>query len=99
MATTLNWRVSSSASALHAAEALVRGEALADAGLASVLFEPAAGLQAEIQSSQLPEDRFWRNLLGVSAMIASNRELAQLALVKTIGRGAAAENAEPRIAA
>ncbi|MCE9526367.1 MAG: hypothetical protein K8R36_09970 [Planctomycetales bacterium] len=99
MATTLNWRVSSSASALHAADALVRGEALVDAGLASVLFEPAAGLQAEIQSAQLPEERFWRNLLGVSATIESNRELARLALVKTIGRGTAAENAEPRIAA
>ncbi|MFN0020383.1 MAG: hypothetical protein ACKVP0_19160 [Pirellulaceae bacterium] len=99
MATILNWRVSSSASALHAAAALVRGEALVDAGLVSVLFEPAAALQAEIQSAQLPEDRFWRNLLGVSATIESNRELARLALVKTIGRGTATENVGPRIAA
>ena len=99
MATILNWRVSSSASALHAAAAVVRGEALADASLASALMEPAAELQGEIQAAQLPAERFWRNLLGVSASIESNRELAKLALVKTIGRGIAAENAEPRIAA
>ncbi len=99
MGTTLNWRVSSSASALHAAAAIVRGELLADAELASALAESAVLLQEEIQLAQLPEERFWRNLLGVSAGTENNRELAKLALVKTIGRGAAAETVEQRIAA
>ena len=99
MATTLNWRVSSSASALHAAGAIVHGGVLADAGLASALAESAVLLQETIQSAQLPEERFWRNLLGVSAGTENNRELARLALVKTIGRGAAAETIEQRIAA
>jgi len=99
MTTTLNWRVSSSASALHAAAAIVRGVALADAGLASELAEPAVLLQEEIQLAQLPEERFWRNLLGVSAGTESNRELVKLALVKTVGRGATAETIEQRIAA
>lgn len=78
---------------------MVRGEALADADLAAVLVESAVLLQEEIQSAQLPAERFWRNLLGLSAGVESNRELGKLALVKTIGRGTAAEIAEPRIAA
>jgi hypothetical protein len=97
MATTLNWRVSSSASALHAALSLVRAETLADPALASLLVGPAADLQAEIEERRLPTEPFWKNLLGLSATIASNRELARLALVKTIGRGAIAEKAEPGI--
>ena len=99
MTTTLNWRASSSASALHAAGAIVHGDALADAGLASALAEAAVLLQEEIQLAQLPEERFWRNLLGVSAGTESNRELAKVALVKTVGRGATAETIELRIAA
>jgi hypothetical protein len=98
MATTVTWRTSTSASALHAAAALLRGEALADAGLASVLAEPAVLLKDEIEASRLPSERFWRNLLGISASVESNRELARLALVKTIGRSVAAGHAEPRIA-
>jgi hypothetical protein len=99
MTTTLNWRVSSSASALHAAGAMVRGEVLADAGLASALAESAVLLQEEIQLAQLPDEKFWRNLLGVSAGTENNRELAKVALMKTIGRGAAVETIEQRIVA
>jgi hypothetical protein len=77
----------------------VHGDALADAGLASALAEPAVLLQEEIESAQLPSERFWRNLLGVSAGTENNRELAKVALVKTVGRGAAKETIEQRIAA
>ena len=98
MATILNWRVSSSASALHAAAALLRGESLADGSLAGILVEPSAVLQAEIEGLHLSPERFWQNLLGFAATIESNRELARLVLVKTIGKGAAAERAESRIA-
>lgn len=97
MTTTLQWRVSGSASALHAAVAVVRGETLADASLAGVLVDPAVALQVEIQTAQLPEEKFLRNLLGIAANMESDRDLARLALVKTIGRGVKAEQAEPRI--
>lgn len=99
MATTLNWQISSSASALHAAAAVVRGEGLADAGLASAIAESAVLMQGEIQLAQLPAERFWRNLLGISASMENNRELAKLALVKTVGRAAAVETLEQRLAA
>lgn len=98
MATTVTWRTSTSASALHAAAALLRGDALADAELAAALAEPAVLLKDEIEVSRLPNERFWRNLLGISASVESNRELARLALVKTIGKCLAADRAEPRIA-
>ena len=97
MATDLTWRVSTSASALHAAAALLRGEAFADQELATAVAEAAVTLQSEIQAANLHAERFWRNLLGLSAGIESNRDLARRALTKTIGRGVIAETAEPRI--
>src|SRR5688500_12541849 len=99
MATTLHWRVSISTSALHAAAALLRGEAFADQGLATAVAESAVTLQSEIQATNLPNERFWTNLLGLSSGIESNRDLARMALTKTMGRGVASDAAEPRIAA
>ncbi len=72
---------------------------MADVRLAEVIAEPAALLSKEIESAALPVDRFWRHLSALSASIESNRELAQTALVKTIGRGRPAELAEPRLTA
>ncbi|MGI8980644.1 MAG: hypothetical protein ACR2FY_15565 [Pirellulaceae bacterium] len=99
MATTLHWRVSLSTSALHAAAALLRGEAFADQGLATAVAESAVTLQSEILTTNLPNERFWTNLLGLSSGIESNRDLARMALTKTIGRGVTSDAAEPRIAA
>lgn len=98
MVITLNWRASSSTSALYAAAALVRGETLADANLAEMLMGPAADLQAEIQELNLPAEPLWRNLLGLSATLGNNRELARLVLTKTVGRGASAESVQQRLA-
>lgn len=98
MTSTLTWRASSSTSALSAAAALTRGEILADAALAAVLMGPAAELQAEVQELNLPVEPLWRNLLGLSATLGNNRELARLALIKTVGRGAKAESVEQRLA-
>jgi hypothetical protein len=99
MTTKLNWRVSFSASALHAAAAVLHGEPFADQGLATAVAESAVILEGEIQAANLPAERFWANLLGLSTSIESNRDLAQRALTKTIGRGVASVAAEPRIAA
>ena len=98
MPTTVTWRVSTSASALHAACAVLRGDSLADPALATAIAEPAALLQEEIQLAKLPEERFWPNLLGIAASIESNRELARLALVKTVGRTATTETTSQRLA-
>lgn len=78
---------------------MARGEPLADAALAGSLAEPVVFLQGEIQAAQLPAERFWGNLLGLSASVDSNYDLARLALVKTVGWGTAAERAAPILAA
>ena len=78
---------------------MARGEALADAEFASTIVESAVLLQGEIQLANLPVDQYWRNLLGVSSGTENNRELARLALVKTIGRAAATEALVQRMAA
>ncbi len=91
MPTTLRWIVSSSASAFHAAEAIARGLPLADAALAAALAEPAANLAAVVAASEIPADVFWSHVTPLAAGVHNNRELASLALTKTIGRGARLE--------
>jgi hypothetical protein len=92
MPTTLRWIVSSSASAFHAAEAMARGWPLADAELSAALEEAAARLAALISVSGIPGEAFWGHVTALSGGIHNNRELANLALAKTLGRGAQLES-------
>jgi hypothetical protein len=98
MATTVTWRISTSASALHAARAVLRGDVFADVDLAIALAEPAALLQEEVQLALLPAEKFWQNLLGLASNYENNRELANLSLTKTVGRTATAAVTSQRIA-
>lgn len=86
MATTLRWIVSTSASALHAARAMVRGGPLADQKLADALREPVGQLAEAITASGIASDRFWEHAGGLAAGIHGNRELANVVLTKCIGR-------------
>ena len=99
MPTNITWRTSFSASALHAAEMLARGNKLAESRLAEAIAVPAALLDQEIMAAQVPAARFWRHLVALAASIESNRELALAALVKTVGRGPTADRMEPRLTA
>jgi hypothetical protein len=99
MSISLRWLASVSASCLHAAEGLCRGRAPADQRFAAALAEPAGELSAAIKAGGLPAPRFWRELIALSAGIENNRQLAETALAKTVGRGAQAQTAAPRIAA
>lgn len=85
MNTELRWIASQSASCLHAAEALRRGQSLVDAKLEASITEPARQLFAEVNACGLPVERFFYHLVPLSAGIENNRELAELALRKTIG--------------
>jgi hypothetical protein len=87
MPTTLRWIVSSSASAFHAAEAIARQTPLADDALADALMEPAARLAVLVSASGIPGETFWSHVTALAAGIHNNRELADVALDKTIGRG------------
>lgn len=79
------WKASLSASALYAADAILRGRAAAGDPLVEPLRESAHALGREIGAAGLPEARFWQHLLPLAAGIESNRQLAETALAKTLG--------------
>ncbi len=82
----LHWQPAFSTSTFHAAHALLAGWPLVDADrLIPVLRDPATALSAEIEAAGLPVELFWRHLLGLSASLASNRELSTAVLRKCIG--------------
>jgi hypothetical protein len=82
--TDIRWLASFSANCFYAAEAVVQGRARAGCDLAAVIAEPAEALAKEIDYQGLPADAFWRQLVPLSAQIESNRELAEVALAKTV---------------
>jgi hypothetical protein len=81
----LQWRVSFSASCLHAAEAISCGKLIADARLAEAITDPAQELRQAIVNAGLPRATFWRHLVGLGATIDNNYQLAELAIRKTMG--------------
>ena len=81
----LTWTPNASASALHAAQSICAyGDKLADARIAESIGRYALGLGQWIESAA-PFDaaRFWSLLIGHSAMIDSNTELAQAVVRKS----------------
>lgn len=85
MTTNLRWIASVSATALHAADCVSRGLELVDPRLRAAVEEPARAIQAELASRQLPVERIWRQLLTHCHHVENNRELAALALRKSLG--------------
>jgi hypothetical protein len=81
----INWRVSFSASCLHAAEAIACGQLIADQRLAEAIADPAQELRQAVVNAGLPRVTFWRHLVGLSGTVDNNRQLAELAIRKTIG--------------
>lgn len=84
--TDIRWLASFSASCFYAAEAVAHGRAPDGCDLASAIAGPARDLVEEIDSWAVPAEAFWRHLVPLSAQIESNRELAEVALAKTIRR-------------
>jgi len=80
------WQANGSTSAFHAAEALLDGRPVLDAKLAAALEEPSRLLAADIDEAGLPRRQVLAQLTALSTDVENNRELADLALVKTIGR-------------
>jgi hypothetical protein len=85
LALTLHWQGSVPASAFHSAEAVLRGQALADAALGQTLSAPAQKLREALDEEAVPFDTFWLHLIPLSAAGLSGQELARVTLVKTIG--------------
>jgi hypothetical protein len=89
----LRWQASSSASALHAVDCLLRSRSLVDPGLTADL-QPA---RDEWQRALAPlgprQPLLWQHLIPLSAGMGNNRELAELALRKAYGPNEAAARA------
>lgn len=83
MAMELRWLVSQSASALHVVDAVQRGLPIVDEKVATALTAPAHALLKYLRDAALPVARVVRYLTGLAAGIASDRELARVALTKS----------------
>lgn len=81
----LNWIGSSSASALHLADEVIRGRRLTDVRLAPVV-AAASELREELSSVGDAWDLLWSHMLGLCATVENNRLLVQTAAKKAWGQ-------------
>jgi hypothetical protein len=92
----VRWLASSVASALYAAFCLLQGRRSCNARLDEPLASPLAALHAALQDNHVPP-AWWDHALPLAAGVPEPRQLALLALTKTVGR-ARAEVLAPRLA-
>ena len=92
MAMRLRWLVSTSTSALHATAALVAGRELADSRLFAALEGPAREFGSQKRGGA-DAALLLEHLVGLSAGIGNNVELARVALTKIAGGGVATAHA------
>jgi hypothetical protein len=86
MPTELTWKAPFATTCLHLADGLARGLPLVDPRLEPAMAS-AARLKAALEWTGAPPGRMWRLLTGLSGQNQSPSQMAELALVKTIGRG------------
>jgi hypothetical protein len=87
---SLRWSPSIPAGWFHAALAVLRGQPLADPALAAALARPAACLRAALLDERIDADRFLGHLVPVASENCGIHDLAEILLVKLIGRTEAA---------
>jgi hypothetical protein len=98
MAIELRWLASTSASALHAAEALSRGESLVDERLQASLEAPTERLVDEIEEAGLAPFDMVPLVAALAMGIENNRELVEVAITKLRGRSDSLADSVGRIA-
>jgi hypothetical protein len=95
LAIELCWLVSTAASGLHAARALVGGATLIDPKMSAALAEPAASLRNAVQALASDVELVFDHLIPLSARIDSPAQLAEVTLTKLLGSGQSAVEAAP----
>lgn len=93
----IRWLAGPLVSALHAAEAITTGRTLVEPRVTESLAEPVEGLAREIVAAKLPVAKFWSHLLPLSQGCGGTRQLAETALVKTVGRTLGGESLAARL--
>jgi hypothetical protein len=91
--TTLHWLPGVTAGCFYTAELLARRRAPVDPALADALADPAERLDEALREQHVPPATFWHHLVPLAACISSTHELAEVTLIKTVGR----TQAEPRV--
>ena len=86
MQTELRWLASMSASCFYATKAIIRGDRFVHDLLAERLRMPAHRLQAELQVNKIDRERFLDHVAALSVGIENNDQLAETALIKTLGK-------------
>lgn len=87
--TSVQFAASLSASCFYATRAMLQGRTLLDESLATALAEGAGELNQAIEEIGASRDRFLSHLVPLAATLDGNRELAETALTKTMGKGVA----------
>jgi hypothetical protein len=82
----LRWIPHVATSALHAAEAMWRGETIVEPSLAEAVRAPAATLAHEISTRGLPELPMWRNLAALVPTFENRRHAVKIAGLRAMGR-------------
>ena len=85
MPTELTWKSPFATTCLHLADGLARGTPLVDARLEPAMAS-ASRLRVAVEWCGAPPGRLWRLLTGLSGQNQSPAQIAEIALVKTVGR-------------
>jgi hypothetical protein len=85
MPTELTWKAPFITTCLHLADGLARGLPLADPRLEPAT-TAAVRLKCAVEGCGAPPGRMWRLLTGLSGQNQSPAQIAEIALIKTIGR-------------
>lgn len=86
MPTEVRWLTSTLASAFHAAKRLSAGAPLTDPAAQECLETPARELVATLETASIPVATFFEHVTPLSVGIVNPRELADVALTKTVGQ-------------
>jgi hypothetical protein len=85
MTTNLTWKAPPLTTCLHVADGLSRGLIAVDPQLGEAVAEPVARVRSAVEASGVPPGRMWRLLAGLSGQGCSAAQIAETAVLKTVG--------------
>jgi hypothetical protein len=88
------WRASLAVTSMHAAASMIAGQTLTDAALAAELQPAIAELAAVLHEARAAPAAASEHLCGLAAQIEANRQLADVALTKLVGRSRRVEHVD-----
>ena len=93
----LRWKISFSASCLHAAASMYEGLPVTNSAIATLLHPPAQALAAQLHACGFAVETTLPLLTGLAADYEHNRQLIEMAVQRTRGAGGLGEEAISRL--